>query len=66
MTLVHFDLKLPVVLECDASQYGFGAVISHKFPNGDERLFPILHDPLIWLKRTTVKCTKKPLPSFVV
>ena len=35
--LVHFDSKLPVILECDASQYGIGAVISHRFPNGHER-----------------------------
>jgi len=35
--LVHFNPKLPVILETDASQYGVGAVISHRFPNGDER-----------------------------
>ena len=37
--LVHFDPKLgPVILECDASQYGIGAVIPHTFPNGHEML----------------------------
>ena len=35
--LVHFDPKLPVILECGASQYGIGAVISHRFPNVHER-----------------------------
>ena len=35
--LTHFDDKLPLVLACDASPYGLGAVLSHRFPNGEER-----------------------------
>ena len=34
--LVHFDSELPLVA-CDASPYGLGAVLSHKFANGSER-----------------------------
>ena len=37
--LTHFDDRLPLVLACDASPYGLGAVLSHLLPNGEERLF---------------------------
>ena len=35
--MVHYDPSLPVIRESDASQYGIGVVIFHRFPNGDER-----------------------------
>ena len=35
--LIHFNLNLPLVLACDASQYGIGAVLAHRLPNGSER-----------------------------
>ena len=35
--LVHFDPTLPLVLACDASKAGIGAVLAHKFPDGSER-----------------------------
>ncbi|XP_039759590.1 uncharacterized protein K02A2.6-like [Pararge aegeria] len=36
-TLVHYDLYKPLILTCDSSQYGVGAVLSHVMENGQER-----------------------------
>ncbi|KAF4518755.1 hypothetical protein B566_EDAN006159 [Ephemera danica] len=41
IVLVHYDEKLPLVLACDASSYGVGAVLSHLMPDQSER--PISH-----------------------
>ena len=35
--LVHFDVKKPVKLFCDASAYGMGACLVHVMPNSQER-----------------------------
>ncbi|XP_021359256.1 uncharacterized protein K02A2.6-like [Mizuhopecten yessoensis] len=35
--LTHYDPNLPVILSCDASPFGLGAVLSHKLPSGDEK-----------------------------
>jgi len=35
--LVHYSPELPMILQCDASPYGLGAVLSHTMPDGSER-----------------------------
>ena len=57
--LVHFDANKPVILECDASQYGIGAVISHRFPDVHER--PIAHASAHSMRRrrTIAKFTRR-------
>ena len=35
--LVHYDPKLPVVLDVDASPYGIGGCLSHVMPDGSKR-----------------------------
>ena len=34
--LVHFDPQKPLILSCDASPYGIGAVIAHQTPEGEK------------------------------
>jgi len=36
--LAHYDSKYPLIVACDASMYGVGAVLSQKYPDGSERV----------------------------
>ena len=35
--LVHFDPSKPILVQCDASPYGLGIVLSHTMENGEEK-----------------------------
>ena len=49
--LTHFDPSLPLVLACDASAYGIGAVLAHRMEDGSE-------NPLGYVSRTLTKAEK--------
>ena len=52
-----------VILESDPGKYGIGALILHRFPNGDER--PIAYASrslIIRLREITAKSRRKVLP----
>ena len=49
--LMHFDDRLPLVLSCDASPYGLGAILAHRMPDGSER-------PVGFASRTLAKAER--------
>ena len=49
--LVHYDTEKPLILACDASQYGIGAVLSHVMPDQQER-------PIAYISRTLTPAEK--------
>ena len=51
--LVHYGLKNELILTCEASQYGLGAVLSHIMWNGNEK-------PVAYASRTLSAASPPP------
>ena len=50
--LVHFDPKLDLILACDTSSYGVGAVLAHRMSDGIEKL-------IAFVSRTLTKAERR-------
>ena len=59
--LVHFDLNQELVLSCDASPYGVGAVLSHRFSDGTDRLIGFASRSLTKAERKYLQLEKEGL-----
>ena len=49
--LVHYDPEKPLIIKCDASPYGVGAVLLHRMPSGEEK-------PIAFASRTLTQAEK--------
>ena len=55
--LVDFDPELEIRLACDASDYGIGAVLSHRFPDGSEK--PVSFMPRTLNEASTLRLRRR-------
>ena len=51
--LAHYDPDKQLILQCDASQCGVGAVLSHQYKDGSDRLVAFASCSCLLLRGTT-------------
>lgn len=59
--LVPFNPKLPLILAVDASPYGIGAVLSHQYPDGTERVIQYASNSLTETQKKYAQIDKEAL-----
>lgn len=61
VVLAHFDPALPIGISCDASEFGIGAVLFHRYPDGSERLIANISKTLNDTQRKNSQIQKEAL-----
>ena len=63
--MTHYDPELPLILECDASPYGVGAVLSHKMKDGLVRPLAFTSHSLTQAEKNYAQLDKEGLAIIV-
>ena len=58
---MHFNPQLPLILACDASAYGMGAVLAHRMPGGSEKPIGYVSHTLNFAERNYSQLEKEGL-----